>query len=91
MHENHDQHTVATEKNWKCLLLETYTKHVQRALTKSEIAYSTIGAPDGGFVGSVCCGGFANEYQAEVSKPSKKLAEQAAAEVAFRHEFADLY
>lgn len=76
--------------NWKGKLMELYAKKVGRPLEKGELQYNTEELEDKSFVSTVHCEGFAGGPFVGEPCRSKKLAEQAAAEVALDMEFPDV-
>jgi len=72
--------------NFKVALYQVLTTINKRTPTKDEIAFDVQDVEGGGYIASVSSTMLQNQYQSREAMPSKKLAEQAAAQVALEAE-----
>jgi len=76
---------------WKSRIAHAYGKEYKEPPTKDSVVYTTEKIEGEGFTCTLTCDKFAEEYASQEVYPSKKLAEESAAMVALKAEFAAAY
>jgi len=76
---------------WKSRIAHAYGKEYKTPPTKDSVVYTTEKIEGEGFTCTLTCDKFSDEYTSQEVYPSKKLAEESAAMVALKAEFAAAY